>query len=246
MAVAALLTYAVIVVCTGTCRAFGLKLGRYIPPGPNDARGPCPAFNTMANHGVFPRDGSPVSLSRLIFGFRQFLSVSPSLTLAFYAGARSLGLTTNGRVDPLKLRTHNKIEHDVSLVRDDSRLGSNYVVNHTMIDQLVSSSSDGKYLTMRDMAKFRRERVADSRANNPDLTFGPREDVIGLGEAAFLFAILGNPLRARAIPLGSLTSFLRDEKLPKGFRPPFLPIGPAQMGLVVGRLKATSALLKNA
>ena len=24
----------------------------YIPPGPNDRRGPCPGLNTLANHGV--------------------------------------------------------------------------------------------------------------------------------------------------------------------------------------------------
>lgn len=24
----------------------------FIPPGPHDLRGPCPAFNTLANHGV--------------------------------------------------------------------------------------------------------------------------------------------------------------------------------------------------
>ena len=24
----------------------------YIPPGPDDIRGPCPAMNTLANHGV--------------------------------------------------------------------------------------------------------------------------------------------------------------------------------------------------
>jgi unspecific peroxygenase len=24
----------------------------YIPPGPSDIRGPCPAMNTLANHGV--------------------------------------------------------------------------------------------------------------------------------------------------------------------------------------------------
>jgi hypothetical protein len=30
----------------------------YIAPGPNDLRGPCPALNTLANHGYIPRNGS--------------------------------------------------------------------------------------------------------------------------------------------------------------------------------------------
>jgi hypothetical protein len=29
----------------------------FIAPGPGDMRGPCPALNTLANHGYLPRDG---------------------------------------------------------------------------------------------------------------------------------------------------------------------------------------------
>lgn len=30
---------------------------RYIAPGPNDKRGPCPGLNAAANHGFLPRSG---------------------------------------------------------------------------------------------------------------------------------------------------------------------------------------------
>lgn len=30
---------------------------RWIAPGPNDIRGPCPGLNALANHGYFPRNG---------------------------------------------------------------------------------------------------------------------------------------------------------------------------------------------
>lgn len=30
---------------------------RWIAPGPNDIRGPCPGLNALANHGYFPRSG---------------------------------------------------------------------------------------------------------------------------------------------------------------------------------------------
>jgi hypothetical protein len=29
----------------------------FIPPGPNDSRGPCPGLNLLANYGYLPRDG---------------------------------------------------------------------------------------------------------------------------------------------------------------------------------------------
>jgi hypothetical protein len=30
---------------------------KYIAPGPNDLRGPCPGINVLANHGYIPRNG---------------------------------------------------------------------------------------------------------------------------------------------------------------------------------------------
>ena len=30
---------------------------QFMPPGPNDARGPCPGLNAMANHNYLPRSG---------------------------------------------------------------------------------------------------------------------------------------------------------------------------------------------
>lgn len=33
---------------------------QYEAPGPNDSRSPCPALNTLANHGYLPRDGKNI------------------------------------------------------------------------------------------------------------------------------------------------------------------------------------------
>jgi hypothetical protein len=34
-------------------------------PGPDDLRSPCPALNSMANHGILPRDGRDIDLKTL-------------------------------------------------------------------------------------------------------------------------------------------------------------------------------------
>lgn len=34
-------------------------------PGPEDLRSPCPALNSMANHGILPRDGRNIDLATL-------------------------------------------------------------------------------------------------------------------------------------------------------------------------------------
>ena len=36
--------------------AFGDNVHGFVPPGPNDIRGPCPGLNTAANHNVCPED----------------------------------------------------------------------------------------------------------------------------------------------------------------------------------------------
>ena len=47
---------------------------RFIPPGPNDLRGPCPGLNALANHGYIKRSGvvglvEVVDASIKVFGF---------------------------------------------------------------------------------------------------------------------------------------------------------------------------------
>lgn len=47
---------------------------KFIPPGPNDLRGPCPGLNAMANHGYIKRSGvvglvEVVDASIKVFGF---------------------------------------------------------------------------------------------------------------------------------------------------------------------------------
>ncbi|CAI5488630.1 unnamed protein product [Closterium sp. Naga37s-1] len=108
-----------------------LKLGAYVPPAdPTTTRGPCPGFNTMANHGVFPRDGSTIPRSLIVAAFSKFYSFSPTMSNAILdsAFAKGVGDPAAQTIDLVQLRAHNKIEHDVSLVRDDSYFGNNYLV----------------------------------------------------------------------------------------------------------------------
>ncbi|EEB97921.1 hypothetical protein MPER_02663, partial [Moniliophthora perniciosa FA553] len=37
-------------------------------PGPDDARGPCPGLNTLANHGFLPRDGKNITIPIVLQG----------------------------------------------------------------------------------------------------------------------------------------------------------------------------------
>eukprot|EP00475_Leptophrys_vorax_P029610 TRINITY_DN436_c0_g2_i1.p2 TRINITY_DN436_c0_g2~~TRINITY_DN436_c0_g2_i1.p2 ORF type:complete len:251 (+),score=-6.46 TRINITY_DN436_c0_g2_i1:255-1007(+) len=222
--------------------AHPLQLGPYQPPGPTDQRSPCPAFNTMANHGVFPRDGSPVKLGTILRAFRKFLSVSFSMSMFFYAGATVAQLDENHMVDPVKLRIHNRIEHDVSLVRDDIALGNNWLVNDTLVDQMLTFSSDGQFLTARDVANYRSARLEFSKTHNPSYTFDLVHRVIANGESGLLLLCFGDPLRRSAIPLAHIEAFIRKETMPDGYRPPLVPVTPGRVAGMVAKLKVYERL----
>ncbi|KAF9025431.1 Cloroperoxidase, partial [Hymenopellis radicata] len=35
---------------------------KFIAPGPDDVKSPCPGLNTLANHGHLPRDGKKITI----------------------------------------------------------------------------------------------------------------------------------------------------------------------------------------
>lgn len=45
------------------------RLGAYVPPGPDDSRGPCPALNTLANHGLINHDGKNLNSNDILAAF---------------------------------------------------------------------------------------------------------------------------------------------------------------------------------
>lgn len=53
---------------SGTTTA--LQKGEYRAPGPDDLRSPCPLVNSLANHGIIPRDGRNILADELAAGAR--------------------------------------------------------------------------------------------------------------------------------------------------------------------------------
>ncbi|CAI7894826.1 unnamed protein product [Closterium sp. NIES-54] len=178
-----------------------LKLGGYVPPpDPTTSRGPCPGFNTMANHGVFPRDGSAIPRDRIVAAFSKFYSFSPAMSNAILdsAFAKGVGNPAAQTIDLVQLRAHNKIEHDVSLVRDDSFLGNNYLVNVTLFNEMLSFSATKKFITLGEIGRFRKHRFESCKKNDPELSFDTNRQDVALSEAAALAGVFGGRVRAYA------------------------------------------------
>jgi len=129
----------------------------FIPPGPGDQRGPCPASNTLANHGYVNRTGI-VTFEEYIFGAMEGFSMGQLLAshLVSFAvltrgnanlGILSLGLeddrvpTLPGNIDmerPGGLGKHLRFESDVSLTRNDHALGDSVNFNPDLFDMLLT------------------------------------------------------------------------------------------------------------
>ena len=166
-------------------------VGDWVHPAVGDARSPCPALNTMANHGYFPRNGRNIPMQTFVDALKDNYNVSPGLTSTIVNGATSLNLRNldNSTFDLDTLGIHGRIEHDVSLVHNDANIGSAYAINQTLLQQFLDTSSDGRVLSLGDIKRFRSARLADSRANNPALEFTTKQKVVALGEAAVFFSV---------------------------------------------------------
>jgi|1048.fasta_scaffold39893_1 hypothetical protein len=133
------------------------------------------------------------------------------LKTAFESG---IGNATAQTLSLSDLRLHGAIEHDVSLVRDDSYFGNNYSINKTLVKDLLESSQDGAVITTTDLGIYRKNRYLDSVARNPELKFDTKEQIAAFTEAATILAIFGNP-----VSINYIQSFIEFEKLPDDFEP---------------------------
>ncbi|KAJ2991940.1 hypothetical protein HDV02_003380 [Globomyces sp. JEL0801] len=218
--------------------AFG---NAYQSPGPNDNRGPCPAFNTMANHGFLPRDGSTITFDQIRSVFIEQYNIDRGLLDTLLDGANSadVGEGKKDSFDLVQLRTHNKIEHDVSLVREDALVGNNFLVNQNLLNQLISFSSDKKTISLQDLANFRRQRYADCKASNKNLSYSTKQNGIAFGEAAILFLLLSPDHNSANVPISYIKAFLGEERLPieEGWTKPTKSLGTFKVGLTTADLK---------
>lgn len=127
-------------------------------------------------------------------------------------------------------RLHRAIEHDVSLVRRDAAQGDNYSVQPDLVAMFLTASSDGKYITKADFAKFRSQRLEMQKRDNPGLVFGKMETTMAFGECALIAGVLGDPLHDFRVAVEQLRAFIGEERLPcEGWEKRLLPLSLAEL-----------------
>lgn len=142
------------------------------------------------------------------------------LTAAARAPLARVGMRPAGQVDSEgkayldldQLALPGAIEHDVSLTRrDHQQPQGNTAMQLDLVDELLSSSADGKTITREDLAEFRRKRIATQRHENPGLVYDRFAHLLSCGEISFILGVVGNGSSA---PVEYVRAFLLEERLP--------------------------------
>lgn len=204
----------------------------YVAPGPGDFRSPCPALNTLANHGYLPHNGLYWKPDDVIKALSDVYNIDPSLgsSLAwgaiFLAGnpltqSFSLGDFSGLQrlIEGAGLSHHNVIEHDASLTRLDAFDGDNHDFNAGLYKDFkeIAAKLNGGNFDADVISVHRFNRHQDSQANNPTFTFTINQWLLAYSEAAFtLLGLGGQPENGTALA-ATLDSFFIQEQIPNGY-----------------------------
>jgi len=191
-------------------------------PSTEDSRSPCPGLNALSNHGYLPRDGKNLTTLQLTKVVKHVYNLSwPLAFLLSLGGVLTCGSLRTLRVDLAQLALHNKIEHDASLVHDNVHTSQKYAptsVDTTLLQDMLSESSDGNVLSLTDLGKIRGKR------NKEALNGKPLDSVHGFlanAESALLnLSLGGQETNKDDVPCKWAKEFLGEERLPEGWNTP--------------------------
>jgi len=193
------------------------ELHTFHAPSATDSRGPCPGLNTLANHGYIPRDGTHIGCVELIHALHKVYGLSIPLGTMLTAVA----MMECGHISPssglsfdLASLLHAGIDHDASLVVDNPNAQGQMsaAVDPVLLQDLVSKSSDGKGLTLEDIARVRVNREAGLEKPLDSL-----HAFIAQGEAGLLLGLFG---KDEEVPIQWAKQFLGEHKLPEDWKKP--------------------------
>ncbi|KAH7467365.1 hypothetical protein KRP22_013271 [Phytophthora ramorum] len=204
-------------------------------PPPNAAanhRSPCPALNSLANHGYLPRDGKLLTPELVRNAVVTVFNLDESL-------AERLTQPLPQHFTLADLSVHGFIEHDASLVHDDTHFQRDPAqINTTLAGELLARSSK---LNKHSMAAARRQREAQCKKENPEYEFPLKAQAAAYGESALLLLAMGD-YDSETISVEHATSFLADEKIPDDFRCSEKPISTATALYLAAQIKLLASL----
>jgi hypothetical protein len=222
----------------------------YCPAQKGDSRSPCPALNTMANHGYIPRDGRKISAQQVTNGLKACYGLSSPLAY-FLAYVGFMAISKFGRrVDLFELGQHGRVEHNASLAHHDTPEGDKYApieVDPKLVAALIRSdvkptekeseaSGDDFLLNYEDIARSRVRREEECRpvdSVHQEIARGEMAIILGVWEKT----ASGKEGAKKGIPVAWWRTWISEGRLPEGWTPDHVQT----MRDVVARSKAIRA-----
>jgi hypothetical protein len=182
-------------------------------PGPNDARGPCPGLNTLANHGYLPSNGREISRDILAQAMLDGYNIARSDAIILFSQAvrtnpkpfaRTFDLDTLGR--------EGVLEHDFSLSRSDRFFADPLPFNETVWKETASFFKTEE-ITVQQLADARMARLATSKRTNPQHKNSLLSDGFSWGECASFFEIMADGTTG-TVRKDFIEYWFRNERMP--------------------------------
>ncbi|CAB4377291.1 unnamed protein product [Rhizophagus irregularis] len=213
----------------------------YQAPGPNDSRSPCPALNSLANHGYLPRNGKNITANQLIEAINEGFNVSKFIAFILsHAGSYLIGKTREGELS-LEDLFNDAIEHPVSLTRPDKDLSEDYrKISPELLDSLFSEKNENNKLTRKSFARqFIKRRDQSLRDNSKfhGLSFLQKYQVFGEYSLTLLCFPGSENGRGEEIDVDTLKSIYQFERFPDNWKKSESTIDLSQLHNLVGDIR---------
>ncbi|KAL3670485.1 hypothetical protein V7S43_004804 [Phytophthora oleae] len=176
-------------------------------------RSPCPAMNTLTNHGYLPRDGKNITVSQALSVVMDKFNIGEDL-------AAVMGGLSPDLFDLNDLSKHNdQVEHDASLARIDSYFGEDpYLITPSLINDVLNYGLDGS-VDVEDVAKIRAARVTWGEEHNSEFDFSTTPAFIAGAEAALFLRGFGGD-NGNSTATTFVATFFLQEMFPEGWTKP--------------------------
>ncbi|KAJ7269094.1 Chloroperoxidase [Mycena rebaudengoi] len=213
----------------------------FIAPGRYDQRGPCPAMNTLANHGYIPRNGI-ASFEEIILGMMEAFNLELNFGIGLVAGNMLtrgnmfINKVSIGGVSPLVpplpfeldgpetggLSKHGRLEGDASMTRADAFIGDNvhfqenlYDMDLEVLEQFGDDGPEGRntVFNLATLIAMKKQNIAMDQAANPKFDFAARRVNAAFGQASFILNVFANGTTNQA-SRAIINSFFPQPNLP--------------------------------
>ncbi|EJD54539.1 hypothetical protein AURDEDRAFT_118995 [Auricularia subglabra TFB-10046 SS5] len=218
---------------------------KWRPAGEGDSRSPCPVLNTLANEGHLPHDGKGLTPASINQTLQNSLNLAPSLA-NFLSAPLALILHPDGTLDLGDLALHNFIEHDASLVHDDTAPGevlAPTATNQTKVAEMVARSSGRRFLSEYDLALSR----VEVEKHSPPMD--AQHQGLADAEPSLVLNVFGEPDKkseGRRLALRSFVSIFGLERFPRGWRKPKTSVEREAVDAATARIVAFKEQIKGA